>query len=238
MKKKLTKTQAKTKDELEYATNWSRVFADIYQHLKWLNAYAEINEISMKKILKKFMKIHFEDKNNKLQEDIIKFIRSRQISHRTQLQVALTSVLEFFLVYITNGNESKARQILEKQKYEVRRSDAIQLWSLFSASCVMSLFAIMFNFFKPPSDDQELPYDYFKPIDLMFRLSFIITYILAACGFCIQWYNHFGVNYLYIFECDPNIKMTHYQMYRLALLVFLVQMSCLTFTLAQIKFFE
>jgi hypothetical protein len=37
------------KDELEYATNWSRAFNDIYTHLKWLNAFAKINNIALQK---------------------------------------------------------------------------------------------------------------------------------------------------------------------------------------------
>ena len=47
------------KDELEFATNWRRVFSNIYQDLKWLNAYALINHIALQKILKKFMKENF-----------------------------------------------------------------------------------------------------------------------------------------------------------------------------------
>jgi hypothetical protein len=39
----------KVKDELEYATNWRRAFNSIFTHLKWLNAYAEINEVALKK---------------------------------------------------------------------------------------------------------------------------------------------------------------------------------------------
>ena len=39
----------KAKDELEYATNWRRAFNSIFTHLKWLNAYAEINEVAFKK---------------------------------------------------------------------------------------------------------------------------------------------------------------------------------------------
>lgn len=31
------------KDELEYATNWRRVFNKIFTQLKWLNSYADIN---------------------------------------------------------------------------------------------------------------------------------------------------------------------------------------------------
>jgi len=35
----------RSKDEFEFATNWSRVFMNTYQHLKWLNAYAMINHL-------------------------------------------------------------------------------------------------------------------------------------------------------------------------------------------------
>ena len=35
------------KDELEFATNWRRVFSEIYQNVKWLNAYAMINHVAM-----------------------------------------------------------------------------------------------------------------------------------------------------------------------------------------------
>jgi hypothetical protein len=34
------------KDELEFATNWSRAFQKIYREIKWLNAYTIINEIA------------------------------------------------------------------------------------------------------------------------------------------------------------------------------------------------
>lgn len=50
----------RSKDELEYATNWVRVFTYAYQHLKWLNSFAEINELAMNKIIKKFSKEFFD----------------------------------------------------------------------------------------------------------------------------------------------------------------------------------
>jgi len=55
---------SEAKDEFEFATNWRRVFIDIYQKLKWLNAYSQINELAAQKILKKFCKEHFEIKDN------------------------------------------------------------------------------------------------------------------------------------------------------------------------------
>ena len=67
----------KVRDEFEYATNWSRVFSDIYQHLKWLNAFAEINQIAMEKVLMKFSGVYFEDKENSLHYDLKSYIESR-----------------------------------------------------------------------------------------------------------------------------------------------------------------
>ena len=55
----------RAKDELEYATNWVRVFKTNYQHLKWLNSYAEINELAAQKISKKFVKTYFDESQSK-----------------------------------------------------------------------------------------------------------------------------------------------------------------------------
>ena len=52
--------QPEARDELDFATNWKRGFLDLYKHLKWLNAFAQINELAAQKILKKFTKEHFE----------------------------------------------------------------------------------------------------------------------------------------------------------------------------------
>ncbi len=35
------------RDELEYATNWRRLYLDMYTRLKWLNAFAKINLIAV-----------------------------------------------------------------------------------------------------------------------------------------------------------------------------------------------
>lgn len=64
----------RAKDEHEFATNWNRVFMDIYTQLKWLNSYAVINELAIKKILKKFMKEHFELKDNIINRKVAQYI--------------------------------------------------------------------------------------------------------------------------------------------------------------------
>ena len=53
------KNISKIKDGFEYAVNWKRVFIDLYRNLEWLNSFAELNELAMHKILKKFSKNFF-----------------------------------------------------------------------------------------------------------------------------------------------------------------------------------
>lgn len=71
------KKLGRAKDELEYATNWRRVFIGIYQHLKWLNSFATINHIAMHKILKKFTKEYFENKDNVIDKNLKEFIDAK-----------------------------------------------------------------------------------------------------------------------------------------------------------------
>ena len=54
--------QSRVKDEFEYATNWMRVFINLYRNLKWLNAYAEINQQALKTLTKDFSQTFFKNK--------------------------------------------------------------------------------------------------------------------------------------------------------------------------------
>ena len=57
-----SKMQSRVKDEFEYATNWMRVFINLYRNLKWLNAYAEINQQALKTLTKDFSQTFFKNK--------------------------------------------------------------------------------------------------------------------------------------------------------------------------------
>lgn len=109
-----SKTVSKAKDELEFATNWRRVFIEIYQQFKWLNSFATINNLAMQKILKKFMKEHFEMKDNVVDKKIKDFISEKEFSHKQQLHFAITDMVDFFAEHFThNGSKDYARKILE-----------------------------------------------------------------------------------------------------------------------------
>ena len=54
----------------------------MYQQLKWLNAFAVINELAMQKILKKFVKEHFDLKDNVIDKNLTEFIKSKSFANR------------------------------------------------------------------------------------------------------------------------------------------------------------
>ncbi len=54
----------KMKDEFEHMVNWKRVFEQIWQQIRWLISYGQINELALKKILKKFVKNFFAIRDN------------------------------------------------------------------------------------------------------------------------------------------------------------------------------
>jgi len=54
----------------------------IYQHLKWLNVFAVINELAMQKILKKCIKEFFQIKDNVINKNVTTFIKSKRVANR------------------------------------------------------------------------------------------------------------------------------------------------------------
>ena len=70
-------TRDAIKDEFEHMVNWKRVFENIWTQIKWLNSFSHINELALRKILKKFMKNFFAIKDNTLNKKLGDIIDSK-----------------------------------------------------------------------------------------------------------------------------------------------------------------
>ena len=64
-------------DEFEHMVNWKRVFESIWMQIRWLNSYGHINELALRKILKKFVKNFFAIKDNTIKEKLTDTVKSR-----------------------------------------------------------------------------------------------------------------------------------------------------------------
>lgn len=93
---------------------------------------------------------------------------------------------------------------------------------------LLSFFGGIFAFMLPlviffmliPSSDAESYEDacWISSVPI-FRLTFIITFIIFGTGFAIHMFTKFRVNYFYIFQLDPAHKVTHIQLYRVSQII-------------------
>jgi predicted DsbA family dithiol-disulfide isomerase len=94
----------KSNDELGFATNWKRPFKKINTMIKWLNAFAIINEIAAHKILKKFMKEHFKIKDNILDKIVIQMLQEFHFVKRANIQPVTKDMKTVYAKLFTKDN--------------------------------------------------------------------------------------------------------------------------------------
>jgi len=54
-----------------------------------------------------------------------------------------------------------------------------------------------------------------------FRFFFMIIFTLAAAGVAVKILKTYRINYMYIFEFDPQYKITHAQLFNVTILLHL-----------------
>ena len=81
---------------------------------------------------------------------------------------------------------------------------------------------------KPESYDPDIHPDFenWVNIDDIMRLFLFVTLIILGTASCVQILKAFKINYMYIFEIDPNHQMTYIQLYSAALLMSVILFFC------------
>lgn len=148
MKSKKIKIQKKTdiKDEFEQMVNWKRVFEQIWQQIRWLISYGQINELALRKCMKKFVKNFFVLKDNtivkKLSGEINEMSFKMEEGKMTrELQILSDDLLTFYADCFCKGNLRQAKTQLDAQYNEMRRKDS-NLISFFGGGLL-----VLFSFF-------------------------------------------------------------------------------------------
>ena len=240
MKRKKMTVQKKNdiKDEFEQMVNWKRVFEQIWQQVRWLISYGQINELALRKIMKKFVKNFFAIKDNTLTKRLQKEIETMSFKMEEgkmtrELQILSDDLLTFYADCFCKGNMRQARTQLDAQYNEMRRKDS-NLISFFGGGLL-----VLFGFFlflccassSNKSDDWGM---LFASMDIYY-LTAVICFIMFSTGFAVQIFRRYNVNYTFIFEIDQNYKLIHHQLYRVALILAFIWFSCLTWQIAMIK---
>ena len=105
-----------------------------------------INHVAMQKILKKFVKEHFEFKDNIIEKTLVQYINKKPFSSRGDIQYLIQDLKLFYADSFTGGDETKAKNILEQNYTEIRRADALKISFWTGGSMVMTMFTIFFLF--------------------------------------------------------------------------------------------
>lgn len=99
------------KDEFDQMVNWKRVFENIWQQIRWLISYGQINELALRKIMKKFVKNFFLIKNNTLTKKLSSIIdessfKMAEGKMTEELGLLSDNLLEFYADCFCKGNKN------------------------------------------------------------------------------------------------------------------------------------
>lgn len=189
-------------DELEFATNWKRAYVKLYREIKWLNAYAIINEIASQKILKKYKKVYFEMKDNIIDKNLQVMLSEFHFCKRNQfkqLQKEFNKVIARF--FTINNSLREAQIILNGDSNLMNRRD-LCIISFFGGAIIFTLIVlIVFISLHPESfnNDNTKLWTAVQHTNPIMRFCLMLCYILFATGFAISVFREYQINYLHIF---------------------------------------
>lgn len=78
----------------------------------------------------------------------------------------------------------------------------------FFGGCALIMTAIaLFFLTTPPSNMNDAENRYIRHSTAIIRLVFMLVYAVFAAGFCVKVFVEYDINYIYIFDLDPQRKM-------------------------------
>ena len=189
-------------------TNWSRVFENQFQRIKWLKTYASINHVATFKILKKFMKNYFNIKENTLALRVKQNILSQPFLANKDLAMLTRDLILFYSKAFTRDNIPLARRVLNRHSSRISAHDAIQI-SFWLGMCLVLFVVLVYIIILCEAKRSDWIQEIGSSTPIYYCTG-MITYIVFAAGFCIQVFKSHSINYTFIFEVDHNYKLNQY----------------------------
>jgi hypothetical protein len=156
--------------------------------IKWLNAFAIINEIAAHKILKKFMKEHFNVKDNIVDKIVKKMLEDFQFVKRTNIQPVSKDIKTVYAKLFHKDNLKAASQDLEGQTSGIDKNELGILAFFTGGVLVLVVFLLMFCLYQNDGTFDEHVLSHIDAINPTMRITFLMCYILLASGFVVRIY--------------------------------------------------
>ena len=212
---KIEKLENAERDELGYAVSWKRAISNLYNHTSWLHSYYSINSLALQKIQKKSKKIFKLLGINNIEKELIEadanFEFFKQLPNLVELRKKIKNI---YAQELTFGNLSKASRELDARLMggtRIKQTKLIFFYLGVSIACV--LFLIVLNFMKKEEDNSLAP---FFPA---FNFGFAVILIMLGVGINLVVLRKYRINYIYIFEIDPKLRLGPGEMFQNGLLM-------------------
>ena len=137
--KNIQKCITQTIDELDFAANWDRALIKIHTDIKWLNTFAVINEVAAFKILKRLPKQHLKIRDNVLNKNLARIVKSHQFSQRNLIGPILKDFKTVYAKYFFDGDLKQAIHKLEHHDEKPSKNNNNLISCLLSASMTLIL---------------------------------------------------------------------------------------------------
>ena len=212
---KIERIENAERDELGYAVSWKRAISNLYNHTSWLHSYYSINSLALQKIQKKSKKIFkllgINNIEKELTEANANFDFFNQLPNLVELRKKIKNI---YAQELTFGNLSKASSELDARLLggtRIKQTKLIFFYLGISIACV--LFLIVLSFMKEEEDNSLAP---FFPA---FNFGFAVILIMLGVGINLVVLRKYRINYIYIFEIDPKLRLGPGEMFQNGLLM-------------------
>ena len=218
-----TKQENAERDELGYAVSWKRAMSNLYNHTSWLHSYFSINSLAIQKLQKKAKKLFH--MNHILNIDLVLTETDAQFQFFQTINTLVDLRKQIKLVYsseLTDNNLNKATIELEQRMGGGGKMKHTKLIAFYFGIILCSiLFFILMNFIQPQNDNSLVP---FFPA---FNFTLVLIEVLIGIGVNIIILRKYRINYIYIFEIDPKLRLGSAEMFQNGLLLLTVWMVSL-----------
>ena len=174
-------------------------------------------------MFKKFLKNHFALKDNVIDKIINAELQKYEFVRRRNIAAITKDLTTIYAKFYTNGDREKAQKILAGDRFMVSNRDLFLVSFLGGASLFLMISTLIVclldsNFGKKNKKIMAAVRA-FTPIC---RVEFMIIYIIAATGVVIRVFRFYEINYIHIFELSFEDKITEWQLWRVASVLFFV----------------
>ena len=220
------------RDELGYAVSWKRAISNLYNHTSWLHSYYSINNLALQKIQKKAKKIFGLLNINNIEKELTEADSTFNFFNQLQNLVDLRKKIKnIYAQELTNGSIPKASNELDARLMggtRMKQTKLIYFYIGVILACV--LFLIVLNLIKKEESNSLVP---FFPA---FNFSFAVILIMLGVGINLVILRKYRINYIYIFEIDPKLRLGPGEMFQNALLMLSVWLVLVILTILTLNF--